>query len=162
LLANNYGSYAFPLSKERIELVEYLKHNFPTEFSLYGVGWPECDGNLNSSQYEEAEHYRGSKIAINISHFNYDRYSSDRLLRILGTGVMCLSKRFENSEMRFEDGIHLKYWDSFEQLGNLIKHYLSNEADRKLIAKWGCSLVHSRYTFENLILNIKRLYEQYK
>jgi spore maturation protein CgeB len=116
---------------------------------------------LNISQHKEAAHYRGAKIAINISHFNYDQYSSDRLVRILGTGTMCLSKYFINAEKRFEDGKHLRFWNTFEELENLIKYYLENEEERKHIAKRGCWLAHREYTFENLALNIKKLYEKH-
>lgn len=158
--ANNYGESTFPLSKERIELVNYFKKKCPDEFAIYGTGWKNADGNLNHSQHIEASYYRGAKIAINISHFNYDQYSSDRLVRILGTGTMCLSKYFINAEKRFVDGKHLRYWETFEELEELIKYYLTNNEEREFIAKRGCWLAHREYTFENLILNIKKFYEQ--
>ena len=159
-LANNYGEYMFPLSKERIDLVAHLKNKMPEKFGVFGIGWANGDGNLNHSQYEEAAHYRGAKIAINLSHFNYDQYSSDRLVRILGSGTMCLCKRFKNCEKRFEDNVHLRYFDTNEQLEELIHFYLSNEDERKRIADNGNNLVHSLYTFENLVVNIKNFYLQ--
>lgn len=159
---NNYGSNKFPLSQERIAMVEYLKYKMPNEFAVYGTGWGNADGNINHSQTLEAEHYRGAKIAINISHFDYDRYSSDRLTRILGTGTFCLCKRFENCETRFGNDCHLVYWDTFEELERLISHYLMDDKNRNRIRLQGMELVHSNYTFENLAKNVQLLYEAYK
>lgn len=168
-MGNNYGMTYFPLSTERISMVNYMKKRFGERFGVYGTGWGVgqsniADGNFMASQNEEAARYRGSKIAINYSHFNYDSYSSDRLTRILGTGTFCLCKRFINCETRFQDGIHLRYFDTLDELGFWTDYYTDpvNEEERKRIAKAGCELVHEKYKFENLVTSIKEVYEESK
>lgn len=162
-MGNHYG--CFPLSNFRMEMVEYMKAKFGNRFGVYGNGWPQnnglkVSGNYNDSQPNEAAIYRASKIAINVSHFNYKRYSSDRLLRILASGVMCLCYKYE--DMPYKNGIHLKTWTTFEELETLCRHYLNNGNERAAIAKAGCDFVHSTFTFENMILNIRKLYDTYK
>lgn len=157
---NNYGEGYFPLSKQRIDMVKFMKDKFGTLFSLYGNGWKEFDGNYNSSQPNEAAAYRWSEIAINLSHFNYDNYSSDRLLRILGTGTMCLTHEYENIDKRFIDGTHLVAWKSFEELEGLCWKYLDNPEEREVIANAGRELCHNNYTFTHMIKNIKKIYDE--
>jgi hypothetical protein len=90
-MGNNYGNGYFPMSTFRIEMVDFLQKEYGSRFGVYGSGWANGNGNFNHSQHEEAKAYRGAKIAINVSHFDSLNYNSDRLLRILGSGVMCLS-----------------------------------------------------------------------
>jgi len=151
---NNYGDGYFPLSGFRIEMVNRLKSRF-NNFSVYGSGWPFGDGSMNHSQHEEAAAYRGAKIAINVSHFDYSSYSSDRLLRILGSGAFCLCKRFPN--MEYNDGEHLVVWETLDELEEKINYYLENEEERNEIAKNGCYYVHENHTFENMVDNLLKL-----
>lgn len=163
-MGNHYGN--FPLSQLRYDMVHTMKSIFLNKFGVYGNGWPQIDnqtrvsGNYNNSQRDEAAIYRASHIAINISHFDYKKYSSDRLLRILGTGVFCLCKKYQ--DMPFVDGTHLVTWDSFPELEKLCNYYLINAGERKAIAKMGCDYVHANFTFENMVLNIKSLYDKYR
>ncbi len=157
---NNYGESRFPLSERRIQMVEFMKQRFGPLFGVYGNGWKQFDGNYNSSQMSEAAAYRGSEIAINLSHFDYKNYSSDRLLRILGTGTFCLSHRYQNIDDRFIDGVHLKTFDSFLELEYLCKYYLAHPEERKQIADAGRELCHNNYTFNHMIKNIKKIYDE--
>jgi len=126
-LGNNYGDTHFPVGKYRREMVEFLQRTYPDNFAVYGNGWQNVDGNFNHSQIEEAELYRGAKIAINLSHFDYERYNSDRILRLMGTGIMCLSKRYEGINIDYSPGVNLAVWDTFEQLKENIDYYLAHE-----------------------------------
>lgn len=162
-MGNHYGN--FPLSQTRWDMVEFLKARYNNRFGVYGNGWTRnnlfsVSGNYNESQLKEASVYRASRIAINISHFDYKRYSSDRLLRILGSGVFCLCKRYE--DMPYINGTHLVTWDTFEELSGYIDYYLGNNTQRASIAKMGCDFVHANFSFENMILNIKALYDKYR
>lgn len=150
---NNYGPDKFPMSKFRIDMVHHLKKR--DNFGVYGIGWNNGEGNFNHSQLEEAAAYRGAKIAINVSHFEYKKYSSDRLLRILGTGTMCLCKWYPDSP--YIDGISLKYWDTLSDLDSLIHHYLMYEDERLHIGKYGKECAHNHYTFDNMVDNLIKL-----
>ena len=160
---NNYGAGYFPMSEFRINMVSYLKTRFPNEFAVFGNGWLNADGNLNASQHEEAKAYRGTKIAINVSHFEYIKYSSDRLLRILGTGTaICLAKWYPSIEDDFKDGVHLRTWNTLEELENLCIHYMNpeNESERIKIANAGMELAHEKFTFNNMIENLIEIYKK--
>lgn len=156
-MGNNYGSL-FPLSKYRFEMVDFLKNTYGSRFGFYGNGWGDCNGNFNSSQYEEAKAYRGSKIAINLSHFDYERYNSDRILRIMGTGTpICLTKGYKGIEKDYEPGINLDVWNNFNELKDKIDYYLTNDEDRIKIAHNGYELVNKKFTFDSMIKNILKL-----
>ena len=84
---NNYGGDKFPLSRLRIEMNTMLNKHFGNRYGVYGNNWFNVSGNYNHSQAEEAKAYRATKIAINLSHYDEDLYSSDRIYRILGSGA---------------------------------------------------------------------------
>jgi spore maturation protein CgeB len=159
-MGNNYGNNAFPMSKFRVDMVGFMQEKFKKEFTVYGGNWNNSAGDLNNSQIEEATAYRGSKIAINVSHFEYERYSSDRLLRILGSGTpICLAKYYPGMEIDFTDGVSLRTWETLHDLENLCKYYLDteNESERAEIANNGSKLAHQRFTFDCMIKNLLKL-----
>lgn len=158
-MANNYGAGHFPMSKFRIELSEFLQQEYGGRFGVYGTGWNFGKGNVNHSQHEEAAHYRGAKIAINCSHFNADRYNSDRLLRILGTQTMCISAKHNGMDQDYIAGEHLDYFYTLEELKTKIDYYLNNPDERMRVAKNGYDLVLNRNTFKHQVENIIKLAE---
>lgn len=154
---NNYGANHFPMSKFRIKMVEFLQKEYGNRFGVYGSGWQNGNGNINHSQYEEAKHYRGAKIAINCSHFDCDTYNSDRLLRILGTGVMCLSYNHVNMRNTFIPSGDLEYFSNFSELKEWIDYYLEHEDQRLDIAEQGNTFVKDNFTFKHQVENIIKL-----
>ena len=155
---NNYGSTKFPLSKMRIQMNNLLFKHYGSRYGVYGNNWFNSKLNFNHSQAEESKAYRGVKIGINLSHFDEPNYSSDRILRIMGSGCFCLAKEYD--KMPYVDGYHLKTWKSFKDLIKLIDYYLDNETERKQIAMQGEEFVRFNYTFDNMIKNIIKEYEQ--
>lgn len=160
-LANNYGGY--PLSDYRVQAAKTLRNYFGDRFKLYGGGWkdPVADGNLNGSQYQEAEFLRDVKIAINISHFNYDRYSSDRRLRILGSGCLCLSHNHRGIEEDFTDGVDLVTFDDHREMIVACDRILSEWNDFRQIAFRGHQKARTGFTFERMIDRLLNFYEKY-
>jgi spore maturation protein CgeB len=158
---NNYGTGYFPMSEFRIKLVSWLKQVFGSRFGIYGNGYFSASGNFSNSQEDEAAAYRGSKMAVNVSHFEYERYSSDRLLRILGSGTLCLAKWYPAIEQDFTDGVHLRVWRTLDELVALCNYYLDerNEKERKAIAKAGMELSHEKFTFNCMVLNLLKIYK---
>ncbi len=155
---NNYGQGHFPLSGFRIEMHTILTSIFGSRYGVYG-NWSSASGNYNHSQAQEAAAYRSVKIAINVSHFEEERYSSDRMLRILGTGVFCLCKEYPG--MPYIDGVHLRTWKTIPELIELIHHYSNdaNKDERDRIAKNGNEFVKNNFTFNNMVKNIVKYYE---
>lgn len=158
-LANNYGD-AFPLSDYRVKIVNALRDEFGEKFALYGNGWEHCNGNVNGSQYLEAAVYRSSKIAISCSHFNYERYFSDRLLRAMGTGVMVLSHHYEGVREDFDASILPTFVD-VDDMVSQVKWYLENDHERKTTANGGWLYVSSNFTFKHMIENLQTLVQKW-
>lgn len=155
-MGNNVGG--FPLSSMRKQMVDILKQKYGERFAVYGVGYP--GSHYIPLQTEEVKHYRGCKIAINISHFNYRRYSSDRIFRLMGSGAFCLSHHYHDIEADFKVGEHLVTWNNFDELCAKIDYYLANDKERIQIAKDGCSHVHKNHTWMNRIEDLKRIIPQ--
>lgn len=156
-MANNYGKNYFTLSNTRIEIVNKLTKIYGPRFGVFGNGWQMARGNVNHSQREEAKYYRNCKIAINCSHFNYSRYSSDRLLRIMGTGAFCLSHRYVDIHADYKEGIDLVSFTTLEDMVDKINYYLSHDEERNTIRLQGNQKVLNRNTFAHMIKNIIEL-----
>ena len=151
---NNVGG--FPLSQYRMDMVRKLKERYGSKFGYYGINWGKGIFSVND-QHEEAKYYRGAKIAINLSHFNYPRYTSDRMLRAMGAGCMVLSHEYEQMELEFKKGKHLDTWGSFSQLFDKIDFYLTNDVERKKIAAVGAKHIHKNHTWSNRINDLMKM-----
>lgn len=157
----NYTA-GFPLSDYRKQMVNFLKEKFRNRFAVYGNSWGFGQHYI-PDQHEEAKHYRGCKIAINLSHFNYSRYSSDRLFRLMGAGAFCLSHNYVDIEKEFEIKKHLDVWSDFEELEHKIHYYLETKDEiqnrfvRHKIAEEGCKYVHANCTWTKRIEQLKQM-----
>lgn len=158
-MGNHYGDGHFPMSKFRREMVEFLQREYGSRFGVYGTGWPNPAGNFNHSQHEEAKAYRGVKFAINCSHFDCEKYNSDRLLRILGSGAMCISYRHKDMEPTFEYGTHLNYFSDLASLKECIDRLTPAKGGVKLMKEWGHELALNNFTFVHQVQNILKLAE---
>jgi len=145
---NNVGG--FPLSQLRMDMVRKLKERYGKRFGHYGINWGKDTFSV-TDQNEEAKYYRGAKIAINLSHFNYPRYTSDRMLRAMGAGCMVLSHYYDGIELEFEEQKHLDIWNNFTELFEQIDYYLAHDEKRKEIAAAGSKHIHENHTWRNRI-----------
>lgn len=154
----NYGNQ-FPLSNYRKQIAQLLKAVYGNRFKVYGNGWKKADGNYCHSQPEEAAVLRRCKIAINVSHFEYARYSSDRLNRILGCGVFCLTHYFpEMEKLGLIDGETCAAFKDTSELLSKLKYYLEHEQERKEIAAMGHKMAVESLTFDSMIENLLSFY----
>lgn len=158
-LGSNYmGSSNFPLSQLREQMVQQLKFNYKHRFDAYGHNWQSVIGSERFlNQNEEAQAYRSCKIAINLSHFNYGRYSSDRMMRIMGSGAFCLSHNYKDIDKDFKVGEHLDVWNSLEELYGKINYYLANEDEREKIRNTGCEYVRNNHTWNDFAIRLKKM-----
>ena len=157
-MGNHYGSQ-FPLGRERNMLVDMLVNG---GHSVYGNGYRGVKGSLNGNQLEESIVYNNSDIAINHSHYNEDRYTSDRMFRILASGCFCLSHHYPGIEKDFEVGKHLATYRTFREMNEKIDFYLNNPEERKRIAKHGYTYCHKTFSYKNMVDNLIKLVEKYK
>jgi glycosyltransferase involved in cell wall biosynthesis len=147
-MGNNYNN-VFELSEFRIQIVESLRNTFGDRFGLFGGNWNHSNGNLMKDPETEAKVYRSTKIAISLSHYDLERYFSDRMLRIMGCGALCMAKWYPGIEKDFKDGYHVVVWKDLEDLHTKINYYLTHPEERLVIAKRGCELVHTKHTWKH-------------
>lgn len=160
-MGNNIGG--FPLSEYRRDMVAYLKRVYGERFKAYGIGQP--DGNFMSNQPGEADAYRHAKIGINLSHFNYNRYTSDRMFRMLGSGLCVLSHKFEGIHDDFGlNGSHIYMWDNLEQLTWVIDGLLKPDNNGLIdsMGDRGRQAAIDNHTFYHMGKNIEALYNKHK
>lgn len=160
-MANNYHE-KFPMSKYRRELVAFMQKEFGPRFGIYGSGWVGGNGSFMNDQRQEAAAYRGAKIGINCSNIEARGYSSDRILRIMGSGAMCLSKAYPGIDEDYKGFDHLAIWTDFEGLAAYCKYFLKEDAERERIALSGCAFIHKTKTFDAMIAGLITLYNKYK
>jgi len=88
----------------------------------------------------------GAKIALSINIANDVRlYHSDRLINYLACGTFTLARRVPDSNLLFEDGVHLKYFDSVDEFFELADWYLKHDQEREKIAMAGMQKAHSDF-----------------
>lgn len=155
-IGNNYpkDDYTFPLADYRTSMINMLITKYGDKFGIYGFGWNNGLNNFMYRPEKEAECYRSCKIAINLSHFDAERYTSDRLFRLLGSGAFCLTKWYPSIDKDFTDGVHLRVWHDFDELNELIEYYTDND-ERRTIAQNGCNLAHEKFTWNHMVLRMK-------
>lgn len=154
------NAHRFPMSQFRYQMCNFLMTKFYGNFGVYGLH-TGADGNFNHSQRDEAAGYRFAKIAINCSHYEIEKYSSDRMLRILGTGKpICLSKWYPGIDEVYVDGEHLRTWKTLDEVEALIHYYQdsANEQERLRIVKQGMEHVQKNFTFDRMVKNLIKLY----
>ena len=158
---NDYGSGFFPLSQYRLDIVGSLKNTFGHQFGVYG-NFSNANGNFNDNQVRESQQYNNCKIAISCSHYNYERYSSDRLLRAMASGAFVLSHHYDGVEEDFVVGEHLDTFKDLSELTAKCYYYLEHVEEREKIAAAGYKHVRSRFTFDNMAEEIVKLYYKHK
>jgi spore maturation protein CgeB len=93
----------------------------------------------------------GAKIGLSFNIANDVKlYHSDRLINYLSCGTFVLAKRVPDSELLFQDGVHLKYFDSADEFFELADWYLKHEQERQKIAQAGMERTHREFNCERI------------
>jgi hypothetical protein len=162
--ANYYTGIDFPLTPLRMEIGRTMYGHFK-DFKLYGKGWniPQIR-NENTILYgwEEAYVYQHGLIAINCSHFDYERYSSDRLLREMACGCMVLSHKYQGIEIDYKIREHLDTWSDMSELVEKTHYYLSNPEDARRIGKNASEYVKNNCTWNHRMKELKQIILKHK
>jgi len=158
-MANHYGNQ-FPLGGFRKNMTEALKRRYGARFGLYG-NFPGADGNYNVQnddvqywQGEEAAIYRGCRIAISISNYQVERYTSDRLIRILGCGAFCLAHWYPKIEEEFPEVVT---FNTLQELFEKCDYYLQNPKEALKIADKCAERVKLHHTYDAMVRDIFNL-----
>jgi spore maturation protein CgeB len=87
-----------------------------------------------------------AKVSLSINAVNHVRlYHSDRFVASLSCGAFTLAKRVPDTELLFEDGKHLRYFDTPEEFFALAEHYLHHDQDRRALAAAGMERAHRQF-----------------
>lgn len=157
--ANYYPEANFPLTQERVNAVHALKQNFPDNFNLYGLNWHKIqiksEGKANNEL--EALLYNKCTLALNLSHFNYSRYFSDRMLREMACGCCVLSHRFQNCDLEFSENVHIVYWDSINELIEKCRYYMAHPEEARKIGDAAAEYVKENYSWDRFTENLENI-----
>lgn len=97
----------------------------------------------------------GAKIALSINAVNNVRmYHSDRFVNCLSCGTFVLAKRVPDSDLLFQDGVHLRYFDTPQEFFDLVDFYLRKEKEREKIAKAGMERAHAEFNCEKIAKHV--------
>ena len=138
---------------ERYTLIERLSNK--PNVKIYGAfGIPRVEG----IDYFHA--ISGSKIGLSIGITSDVRlYHSDRLINYLSCGTCVLAKRVEDSDLLFEDGVHVRYFDSVDEFFDLAAWYLQHDQEREKIALAGMERAHHEFNTEKVVGSMLDLIE---
>jgi spore maturation protein CgeB len=97
----------------------------------------------------------GAKLGLSINIVNDVRlYHSDRLINYVSCGTFTLAKRVPDSDLLFEDGVHLRYFDSAEEFFELAQRYLAHPQERERIAQAGMQRAHNEFNCEKMMQHV--------
>lgn len=113
---------------------------------LYGCfGNPEVDG------IDLFYAISGAKIGLSVNTANDVRlYHSDRLINYVSCGTFVLAKRVPDSDLLFEDGVHLKYFETVDEFSEMADWYLKHDQQRQKIAGAGMQKAHADFNCEKI------------
>jgi spore maturation protein CgeB len=138
---------------ERYNLVQRISQM--PDAKLYGAfGIPRVEG----IDYFYA--ISGARIGLSINITNDVRlYHSDRLINYLSCGTFTLAKTIPDSNILFEDKIHLRYFDTSDEFFELSDWYLKHEQQREKIANAGMQRAHKEFNCEKIAKHVIDLIE---
>ena len=102
----------------------------------------------------------GAKIGLSINIANDVRlYHSDRFINNPACGTFNLAKRAPGYELLFEDGVHVKYFDTAEEFFELADWYLKHDKEREKIARVGMEKAHKEFNSQRIVQKLIDLIE---
>lgn len=128
-----------PREKDRYDLTKRLS-------KMHNAKVYACFGKPKTNGMECFYAISGAKIglSINIANDVY-LYHSDRFINIPACGTFELAKRTPGYDLLFEDGVHLKYFDSADEFFDLADWYLKHDQQRERIAMAGMQKAHTDF-----------------
>jgi len=140
-------------NNERYNLVKKLSQR--SDSRIYGAfGIPRVEG----VDYFYA--ISGARIGLSINIANDVRlYHSDRLINYISCGTLALAKRVPDTNLLFEDGVHVKYFDTADEFFELADWYLKHDAEREKIALTGMQRAHAEFNCTRIAGHLMDLIE---
>lgn len=138
-----------PEWKYRGQLIDYLGNTYGKKFEHWGNDGLGVVRGKNLNQL-----YARTKVVVGDTlcpKFNYPDYWSDRVYETIGRGGFIIHPYIKGMEKEFTDGEHLVFYQykNFDQLKELVDHYLVHDDEREKIRVAGHNLVKEKYTYKN-------------
>lgn len=135
-IGNNYErtNLDFEKSKEREEMVNFMKAEFGERFGVFGMNWGIDSRIINPD--EEVRIYNSAKIVVCHNNFLRDSYCSDRQWRAMACDVPVLIHEYPPLQIYPSRG-----WHTFKDLKDECVFLLSNRKEYKWLKS------HMRKTF---------------
>jgi len=152
--ASYYGA-AFPGSPERVSAVSTLKAS-GIDIGVVGKGWPKGIPVVGKCGVKQQTHvYRRAKVALSVNNFNdVELFYSDRHLIALASGTPLVTRYVPGLEKEFENGKHLLWYETQEQLVSAVKSLLGDEALRRRIGREGRAEAIRNHSWFSRILSL--------
>jgi len=148
---------------QRAELLDRLSREFDTE--VFGLHWDDVArsfpnlsvrGAVNNKTY--ARVCATSRIVLGINEINEDRgYFSNRTWLTLGCRGFHLTHYVPGLEQVFENHRHLVWFRRQEEVSDLVRRYLDDEAAREEIRAAGHNLAMDRHQYRHRIERVREL-----
>ena len=154
------GGRNYPLSPLRKEMCESLYRRYGNKFAIYGRGWRKRDYPYAKpfiDVKDEAIAYSSCKVAVGISAFDWEDYTSARMWKAMASGALYIPYYFSGIEKIFKQHEHLAWWKRLPELHTLIDYYLARENDRKKVSKAGMDKVRAEHSWTARIETALRL-----
>lgn len=135
-----------PLHRSRKELINAMSVR-------YGV---KIKNNVRNNI---AEFYSQSKTVFGVSDFDYELYTSNRFFVALGCGACYVAKKFKGMELLAENKKHLVWFETKDELFDILDYYLRHDSEREKIRAAASRLALEKHTDESRIRNVMDIME---
>lgn len=162
------GSYDYHAEwSYRPKLIDWLRSTYGDGFKRYGNPAADDPNVIGLREHELNQLYNSAKIVVGDAlcmGFSHEGYWSDRVPETLGRGGFLIHPYIKGLDEEFKDREHLVYYqyDDFDQLKELIAHYLQHPAEREKIRRAGHEFVKAQATYHNRMEQMLETLAQYE
>lgn len=131
-----------------------LLNKLQNKYDFIGGTWDRSD---ISTFYSMAKLAFVADAINTIPDMSPKLYSSDRLFIAGGCGACEIIHKFDGLELLVENHKHVVWWESEEEMFNLIDFYLKNDIEREKIRSNAYELMHKKHTHECRMQNMMNI-----
>jgi len=123
---------------------------------LYG-----CHGRPAVSGLDYFRAISGARIALSINMVNDVRlYHSNRFINNIACGAFTLARRVPDTDLLFQDKVHVRYFEGAEEFSELARWYLAHDEERERIARAETEHAHREFNCQRMARHLLDLVEK--
>ena len=108
----------------------------------------------NNVRNNVAEFYSESRLVFGTSDFPYQYYTSNRFFIAMGCGSVYLTKKFPGIDKFVRNKEHVLWFDTDEEMLDLVDFYIKNDAARRKIGENAQKLAQEKHTCVHRVRNM--------